>query len=280
MDKAILILDDEPNIRRDLGHRLEQKGFGVYKARSVDEAKKIIQSQSISYAIVDLKVDYQSEVGGNEVIPFVKRHQPKTKIIVLSGYDLSDVDIPTESRNQIDHFISKNGPENYISAVLKYLELEEQPVKKNCFVIMPFSSTLSCTEEEWTDIFSEVIKPAVEGSGYGYICTRSSPVQGNILEQMLDSLNRADIVVADLTDRNPNVFYELGVRHTLQDSTILIAQNKEDIPFDLRPYVAHYYSWKTKNDKEKFKAKIIEIIQKIELQPENGKSPVRKYLQI
>ena len=281
MGKVVLLLDDKPNIRKDLGSRLEQNGYAVHKAETIEESKKIILSEKIDYAIIDLKVDYQSEVGGIEVVGFAKRHQPKAKTIVLSGWDISDVDIPDDLKNQVDRFVSKKGPTNYILAVLQALnELIGQQEKKHCFVIMPFSSTQSCTKEEWTEIFDEVIKPAIEKSGHGYVCTRSNPVQGSIIEDILDNLDRADLVVADLTDRNPNVFYELGVRHSLRDSTILLTQRLKDIPFDLRPYVVQEYSWKTKPARRKFFTLMKEIVRRIDADPKAGASPIRKYLQI
>jgi len=51
-----------------------------------------------------------------------------------------------------------------------------------------------------------------------------------IWEQVL----RADLIIADLTGRNPNVFYELGYAHALHKNSILITQSIEDVPFDLR----------------------------------------------
>ena len=102
-----------------------------------------------------------------------------------------------------------------------------------CFVIMPFSETKSCTEQEWTYIFDTVLKPAVEGAGLGYECHRSNATRGNIVAGIIRDLNDAYVVLADLTDRNANVFYELGVRHALTDRTIIVAQQRGDIPFDL-----------------------------------------------
>ena len=106
--------------------------------------------------------------------------------------------------------------------------------KKKCFVIMPVSLTKSCTEDEWTGIFEHMIKPAITGSKLGFECERAKPRTGNFIRDILDGLNRADVVIADLTDRNPNVCYELGIRHTLKNRTILIAQNIDNVPSDLQ----------------------------------------------
>jgi hypothetical protein len=60
---------------------------------------------------------------------------------------------------------------------------------------------------------------------------------GSITRSLVNSLVKADIVVVDLTGKNPNVFFELGIRYGLRDKiTILIAQEETEIPFDIRGY--------------------------------------------
>ncbi len=160
--------------------------------------------------------------------------------------------------------------------------LKDAPPKKICFVIMPFSKTNSCTKEQWTEIFHEMIKAAVEESGYHYECFRACLDIGNIIKDILINLNRADVVIADLTDRNPNVFYELGVRHALRDATVLITQRMEDVPFDLRQYALVEYDWTTKKGRTDFKEKIHRVFAIVEERPRDSNltSPVREYLNI
>jgi len=144
-------------------------------------------------------------------------------------------------------------------------------------VIMPFSDTESCTEQKWTEIFEYIIKPAVEESGLGYDCERYSPERENIIKGILDELNTANVVIADLTDNNPNVFYELGVRHTLANRTLLIAQGEEHIPFDLRPYPVAFYSESPAKIAE-FKSDIKKKLDDIERNPERSDNPVADFL--
>jgi len=91
------------------------------------------------------------------------------------------------------------------------------------------------------NIYSQWIKPAVEslvtdGKPMQITCQRADKElrPGDIITQVIEALSDADIVIADLTGKNPNVFYELGVRHALRNNTVLIAQDIQDIPFDLR----------------------------------------------
>jgi len=59
---------------------------------------------------------------------------------------------------------------------------------------------------------------------------------------VIEGIAKANLVVADLTAANPNVFYELGIAHSLEIPTVLITQSMETVPFDLRPYRCHQYS--------------------------------------
>jgi hypothetical protein len=151
--------------------------------------------------------------------------------------------------------------------------------KRRCFVIMPFSTIRGvCTEKEWTSIFEHLIKPSVEQSGLGYSCTRSSPDFGNLMKQIIVELNDADVLIADLTGQNANVFYELGIRHALRGRTILLAQAGRFIPSDLRAYSYHIYDRKTSRGKRKFRKRIKELLEKLDLDPTRKDNPVEDFL--
>jgi hypothetical protein len=143
---------------------------------------------------------------------------------------------------------------------------------------MPFSPTDSCSESEWTEIFERVIKPSVEQADLDYTCLRSRATRGNIVASIMESLRDAYVVVADLTDQNPNVFYELGVRHVLQDRTILIAQHRRYIPFDLQAYANHVYDWRTPEGIAAFREKIRELLTDVDEAPDRADNPVRDFL--
>src|SRR3989338_7979199 len=98
---------------------------------------------------------------------------------------------------------------------------------KTCFVIMPFSKTNSTSERNWTIIYEKIIRPAVEESNVGFVCKRSKANRGNLVKDIINDLNESDIVIADMTDHNPNVCYELGIRHGLNTGTILLAQKRD-----------------------------------------------------
>lgn len=105
--------------------------------------------------------------------------------------------------------------------------------KQKCFVIMPISKTSDKhTKEYWTKHYETFIKPLIE-SEHPLIAERSAPLRGDILRQIITDLVTAPIVVADLTDANPNVYWEVGVRQSFKHGTITIAENGTTLPFDL-----------------------------------------------
>jgi nucleoside 2-deoxyribosyltransferase len=135
---------------------------------------------------------------------------------------------------------------------------------KHCFVIMPFSTTgdrQQHTTEYWTNFFSKVIKPAVEN--LGYMCKRSSAQPGNIMRAIVNELVTSDVVLAVLTDFNPNVMYELGTRHSLKHGTIMMLERGQDIPFDIKHYGVIYYDDNLASG-QKFQEDLRDFIQNIE----------------
>ena len=106
--------------------------------------------------------------------------------------------------------------------------------QKNCFVIMPFSSTTSIhTENYWNDFYS-VIREEMELQNY--ICNRSETGPHNILKDVINNLYESDFVIAVLTDKNPNVWYELGIRHSLSNGTLMLIEDGQKIEFDISGY--------------------------------------------
>ncbi len=167
-----------------------------------------------------------------------------------------------------------------ISDLQRDIEQTVRTGRRTCFVIMPFSGTAACQEAEWTAVFREMIKPAVEESGLDYVCTRSDLKAGNIVKGILSNLDEADVVIADITDLNPNVFYELGIRHTLKEYTILITQDMSSIPFDLSSYATIEYRWRTQEDKDRFAQSVKEVLSRFESRRGEDicTSPVLEYL--
>ncbi|MDD2468688.1 MAG: DUF4062 domain-containing protein [Desulfobulbus sp.] len=96
-----------------------------------------------------------------------------------------------------------------------------------CFVLMPFA-------DEFYAIYEQAISIAAQNVGLR--CMHAGEIFDNreIVEDIWESICTAQIIVADVTHRNPNVFYELGICHTLGKEVIIVTQNRDDVPFDIR----------------------------------------------
>jgi hypothetical protein len=97
-----------------------------------------------------------------------------------------------------------------------------------CFVLMPFSV-------DFDVLYENAIRPAVETMQW-LLCLRADEIYGPhpIMADIWKSINDASILIADLTGRNSNVLYELGLAHARQKPVVMIAQDISDVPFDLR----------------------------------------------
>ena len=111
--------------------------------------------------------------------------------------------------------------------------------KPFCFVLMPFDSAFS-------DVYEYGIKGAC--TDVDVYCERVDEqiFIGSMLDRIYNQIARADIIVADMTGRNENVFYEVGYAHALGKTVILLTQRAEDIPFDLKHFPHIVYSAKIK----------------------------------
>jgi hypothetical protein len=99
--------------------------------------------------------------------------------------------------------------------------------KQKCFVLMPFEPP---REKYYSQIYSRAIEEAGLAAKRGDSLFRSSPIMGDIWKFVQEST----VLLADLTGRNANVFYELGLAHAISKPVVLVAETMDDVPFDLR----------------------------------------------
>ena len=107
-------------------------------------------------------------------------------------------------------------------------------VQNRCFVAMPF---LPLFERQ----YERVIRPAVETAGL--VCVRGDEVYTKplIVQDVWASIRRSRLVVAELSGRNPNVMYEVGLAHAIGKPIVLLTRNEDDVPFDLKALRYIYY---------------------------------------
>lgn len=116
---------------------------------------------------------------------------------------------------------------------IKNFKVSEQEPK--AFVIMQFS-------DEYNQLYEEVIRPVTEE--FGVVCVRADEYHTTnpIIEDIINSITEASVVIADITPDNPNVFYEVGYSHALGKPTILLCDKKRTkLPFDVSSFRTLFY---------------------------------------
>jgi hypothetical protein len=97
----------------------------------------------------------------------------------------------------------------------------------SAFVLIPFKSPFD-------DYYEDIIRPAARAAGLVTLKADEIYGTGPIIQDIWKQIWAATVVIADVTGKNPNVNYELGICHTLGVPTVIITQSMDDVPFDYR----------------------------------------------
>lgn len=136
--------------------------------------------------------------------------------------------------------------------------------KPFAFILIPF-------DREFDDVYELAIKPACEDAGAYAERVDKQIFQGSMLDRIYNQISKADALIADMSERNPNVFYEVGYAHALGKTTILLTKKAEDIPFDLKHYPHIIYEGSLTNLKVELAKRLkwhLDNPQKSEMAPE------------
>ena len=144
---------------------------------------------------------------------------------------------------------------------------------KNCFVIAPIGESGSDTRKRSDQVLKHVIKPAVASCGYEAVRADEIDKPGMITSQVIQHIHTAPLVVADLTEYNPNVFYELAIRHALRKPFIHLIEEGERIPFDVANTRTIYVNHRDLDSVDSAKNGIINQIKALEKDASNIETP-------
>lgn len=185
-------------------------------------------------------------LGNTNAVPYNKQQLIKETEMRLGFEDIFTIEFPTaylfykddNEKNSYSAQIAKTYLENVIYEIsVKDKKMIQKSIfscnefiidDKLVFVVCPF-------KDEFNAIYEDHIKKVVIEE-LSMNCLRADEIYSNrpIIDDIWKLINEAKVIVADLTERNPNVFYEVGLAHAIGKEVILLAQSVEDIPFDLR----------------------------------------------
>ena len=146
--------------------------------------------------------------------------------------------------------------------------------EKICFVISPIGESDSNIRKRSDQVLKYIIRPAVESCGYKAVRADEIAEPGIITNQIIRHVVVDPLVIADLTGQNPNVFYELAIRHYIGKPLIQIINKGEDIPFDIKLMRTIPVDHQNLDSVEEAKAEIQKQIQHLEANPTSLENPI------
>jgi hypothetical protein len=146
--------------------------------------------------------------------------------------------------------------------------------EKTCFVIAPIGSDGSPTRKRSDKVLRYVIRPTVERLGYKAIRADEISEPGSITNQVILRIAEAELVVADLSERNANVFYELAIRHGLRKPYVQMIAAGEELPFDVHDQRTISVDITDLDDVETAKEELERQVLALEVDPESLDTPI------
>jgi hypothetical protein len=101
-------------------------------------------------------------------------------------------------------------------------------------MVMPFAA-------KFTPIYEQLVKPIVEDLRLTIKRGDDPMTDENIMQEVWSMINACKVVIADCTDLNANVFYEIGMAHSIGKQVIPLIQDASQLPFDIRHRLQHFF---------------------------------------
>jgi hypothetical protein len=198
----------------------------------------------------------KDELGCSKLLNIIQLFCDPTRWIGRESEYLNTIDQINEALQFINFQIDTKGNLIYTDKKITFVEKQKMEVfpesqemivnpvfrernielaKTLCFVLMPF-------EPSFDRLYKNTIKTTVEHCGFR--CRRADDIFSSkpIIEDIWIQICKSKVIIADVTGKNPNVFYEIGIAHTIGRPVIFITQNQKDIPFDVKHYRYIVYS--------------------------------------
>ncbi|MCA3633982.1 MAG: hypothetical protein INF16_14495 [Methylobacterium sp.] len=145
---------------------------------------------------------------------------------------------------------------------------------KTCFVISPIGAESSETRIRSDQVFKHIISPSALECGYKTLRADQISEPGIISSQVIQKIVEEPLVIADLTEWNPNVFYELAIRHAIKKPIVQIIHKSEKIPFDVAASRTEHFDHKDLDSVQQAKEEIVRQIRASEKKPEDSENPI------
>jgi hypothetical protein len=146
--------------------------------------------------------------------------------------------------------------------------------EKICFVISPIGESETAARKRSDQILRHIISPAAKECGYKTLRADQISKPGIITSQVIQHIIDDPLIVADLTDRNPNVFYELAIRHAIGKPLVQIIKKGELVPFDIAATRTIQFDYQDLDSVAETKVEIVKQIKAVENDASQVDTPI------
>jgi hypothetical protein len=158
--------------------------------------------------------------------------------------------------------------------------MTKTPDSRICFVIAPIGPEASDVRVRSDQVLKHIISPAAKECGYETIRADQISEPGLITSQVIQHVVEDPLVIADLTGRNPNVFYELAIRHAVKRPVVQIIHATESIPFDVAASRTVHVDHHDLDSAAKAREEITKQIHAVEKNPKEVDTPITVALEL
>lgn len=185
---------------------------GHYGGKRIPEDEFFLNTLTREFSVPRERAEHFSEVFLNN-LKYLGAFKPHSMAVDAPGAQPTETQTPTP-------------PDKVPSPVLS-AEPRVREFLDTCFVMMPFGN--------WFDrYYAEIYVPAIKEAGFEPVRADELFSSGSVVEQIWEQITKAKLLLADLTNKNANVFYELGLAHAVHQPVVFTSANVDDVPFDLR----------------------------------------------
>ena len=172
--------------------------------------------------------------------------------------------LSSESQESVPSNVEATDDEHRATSTARNVEGERvREFLDTCFVMMPFG--------EWFNrYYQEIYIPAIREAGFEPVRGDELFTTGSVVEQIWEQVNKSPVFLADLTGKNANVFYELGLAHAARKPVVFTASNIDDVPFDLRHLRVIVYDIREPNWASKLGNEVKEYLKNAKIEPEKS----------
>jgi len=225
---------------RQAFHNVEtfKKVDDFYRGKRIPEDEYFINTLTRDFGIPRDRADKFSEVFG-------------ANLQFLHSFDVSTETEPRPTVAEVE--IGAAQPEGLARATRASKEPRVRQFLDICFVMMPFGP--------WYDrYYQDIYVPAIRDAGFEPVRADELFTTGSVVEQIWEQIEKSKVLLAELTDKNANVFYELGLAHAARKPVVFTAGRVEDVPFDLRHLRVIVYDIREPQWADKFKRLITDYL--------------------